>query len=93
MSNKKYKRKKPLRYGENPHQKGYWLEEKSDDPLAIGAFEKIQGKELSFNNYLDIDAVLEYLSFIGQIEPACVVVKHGNACGASVAVSINKAFA
>lgn len=81
-----------LRYGENPHQKGWVWKEKTKDPLAFFNFQQLQGKQLSFNNYLDIDAAVECLSFIGQKSAACVVVKHTNPCGVSIDADIKKAF-
>lgn len=81
-----------LRYGENPHQQGWFWREKAQDPLAIFNFKQIQGKELSFNNYLDIDAVINTICFIGQKMPTCVVIKHTNPCGASLDKDISKAF-
>ena len=75
-----------LRYGENPHQKAAWYVERSDDaPYTI-----LQGKELSFTNLLDIDAasriVLEFS------EPAAVVIKHTNPCGAATGESAADAY-
>jgi len=68
-----------LRYGENPHQKASWYAE--DPPSALGAAQVLQGKELSYTNLLDLDAaariVLEF------DEPAAVVIKHTNPCGAA----------
>lgn len=81
-----------LRYGENPHQKGLFFAFDSKDKLAISRFKILQGKELSFNNLLDIDAVLNVISRIGKIKPAAVVVKHGNPCGAALAKDIKEAF-
>ncbi|MFN3952746.1 MAG: bifunctional phosphoribosylaminoimidazolecarboxamide formyltransferase/IMP cyclohydrolase [Thermaurantimonas sp.] len=62
-----------LRYGENPHQKG-WFEGNLDEII-----EQISGKELSYNNLLDLDAALSYLNEFEQT--TCVIVKHNNACG------------
>lgn len=81
-----------LRYGENPHQEGFFLEADSDDPLALQRFTKLQGKEVSFNNYLDMDGALYAIAQIGTERPACVVVKHTNPCGAAVADSIIDAY-
>lgn len=67
-----------LRYGENPHQKAWWYSQ-------VGArngwqnAHVIQGKELSYNNLLDLDAAQNCLSAFGST--ACVVVKHNNPCG------------
>lgn len=86
------KAERPLRYGENPHQDGFFLEGESDDPLALQRFEKVQGKEISFNNYLDADGALYAIAQIGVEKPACVVIKHTNPCGAAVADDIVVAY-
>jgi phosphoribosylaminoimidazolecarboxamide formyltransferase / IMP cyclohydrolase len=63
----------PLRYGENPHQKGIFY----GDPDLI--FKKLHGKELSYNNFLDLDAAL---SLIDEFRiPTYAIIKHNNACG------------
>ena len=64
---------KPMRYGENPHQKGYFF----GDFEAM--FDQLHGKEISYNNLLDIDAAV---SLIEEFEDTTVaVLKHNNACG------------
>lgn len=64
-----------LRYGENPHQKGFFF----GDLEAM--FNKLHGKELSYNNLLDVDAAVNLMNeFIGD-EPTFAVLKHNNACG------------
>lgn len=69
------------RYGENPHQRAAFYA----DPLAAGpglaTAEQLQGKELSYNNLLDLDAALAIAADFP--EPAAAVVKHGNPCGAA----------
>lgn len=65
----------PLRYGENPHQKGVFY----GDSGKI--FEKIHGKEISYNNLLDIDSALALIDEFS--ETTYVVIKHNNACGAA----------
>ncbi|MCX7862024.1 MAG: bifunctional phosphoribosylaminoimidazolecarboxamide formyltransferase/IMP cyclohydrolase [Bacteroidales bacterium] len=62
-----------LRYGENPHQQGWFLGNFSD------LFEKIQGQEISYNNILDIDAAMHLISEFD--EPTAAIIKHTNACG------------
>ncbi len=62
-----------LRYGENPHQKG-WFVGKLDD-----VFEKIQGQEISYNNLLDVDAGIHLLK--EYTEPTIAILKHNNTCG------------
>jgi len=66
----------PLRYGENPHQAAYFHGKMSE------VFTQIQGKELSYNNLLDIDAALRLIAdFSGT---GCAILKHNNACGAAL---------
>ncbi|MBI5122518.1 bifunctional phosphoribosylaminoimidazolecarboxamide formyltransferase/IMP cyclohydrolase [Candidatus Roizmanbacteria bacterium] len=82
-----------LRYGENPHQEGiFFRDQNSEDKLGLGTFKIVQGKETSYNNYLDLDAGLQTISLIGNDKPACVILKHTNPCGAAVADTITDAF-
>lgn len=64
---------KTMRYGENPHQKGYFFGE--FDKL----FEQLHGKEISYNNLLDIDAAVSLIAEFS--EPTFAILKHNNACG------------
>jgi len=81
------------RYGENPHQKGaFYIESKNRDPLAIQRFRKLQGKEISFNNLSDINGAILALSYLGGKKAACVIVKHGNPCGAAYGKDAKEAF-
>lgn len=76
-------RKMVLRYGENPHQQAA-LYARSDCPGAsVVAARQLHGKELSYNNYLDLDSALAIVRQFS--EPAASVVKHNNPCGAAVA--------
>ena len=82
-----------LRYGENPHQKAAFYRNSSGSDNAthgIANGTQLQGKELSFNNIGDADAALECVSQFS--EPACVIVKHANPCGVSVAQDISVAY-
>lgn len=63
----------PLRYGENPHQKGVFF----GDPEE--SFRKLHGKEISYNNLLDIDSALNLIDEFGA--STYVIIKHNNACG------------
>ena len=63
----------PLRYGENPHQKGVFF---GNTDLI---FDKLHGKEISFNNLLDIEAAIDLIDEFS--EPTCAIIKHNNACG------------
>lgn len=74
-----------LRYGENPHQPARWMRERG----ATSGWHQakvLQGKELSFNNLLDLQAALETLREF-QKDPACVAVKHNNPCGVAIGKS------
>jgi phosphoribosylaminoimidazolecarboxamide formyltransferase/IMP cyclohydrolase len=62
-----------LRYGENPHQKGVFY----GDPDQV--FDKLHGKEISYNNLLDLDAALNLIDEFH--DTTCVIIKHNNACG------------
>jgi phosphoribosylaminoimidazolecarboxamide formyltransferase / IMP cyclohydrolase len=69
-----------LRYGENPHQRGALYREVGG-PGVLGGAEVLQGKEMSFNNWLDTWAAYDLA--IALTEHACVIVKHNNPCGAA----------
>ena len=83
-----------LRYGENPHQRaGFYYEStlKADDSRAcIANAEQLHGKELSYNNILDLDSALNLAREFTA--PAAVVVKHNNPCGAATAGTLAEAF-
>jgi len=80
-----------LRYGENPHQQGGWFVEPNADPATLAAAEVLGGKELSYNNLLDLDAAL---SIVREFpDPAAVVIKHNNPCGCAVGTTQAEAFA
>ena len=86
---------KDLRYGENPHQKASLYSEFQEDSRAgIFDYEQIHGKELSFNNLIDIDSAL---SIAGVFDlPCTAVIKHTNPCGVGVdedlSISLKKAL-
>ncbi|MFM8524299.1 MAG: bifunctional phosphoribosylaminoimidazolecarboxamide formyltransferase/IMP cyclohydrolase [Cyanobacteriota bacterium] len=70
-----------LRYGENPHQSATWH---SLPEAGWGAARQLQGKELSYNNLIDLEAALATVrefGYGGAVQPAAVVVKHTNPCG------------
>jgi phosphoribosylaminoimidazolecarboxamide formyltransferase/IMP cyclohydrolase len=73
-----------LRYGENPHQSAIWY---SHGGAGWGAARQLQGKELSYNNLLDLEAALASVREFGYgpgAEPAAVVIKHTNPCGVAI---------
>jgi phosphoribosylaminoimidazolecarboxamide formyltransferase/IMP cyclohydrolase len=75
-----------LRYGENPHQKGYFFGD------FEGMFEKLHGKALSYNNLLDVDAAVNLMNeFIGEA-PTFAVLKHNNACGVAQRSNLHQAY-
>ena len=81
---------KELRYGENPHQRGFLFGDPFEE-IGIAKAEILQGKEMSYNNYLDADsAVRVALEFPN--EPVCVIVKHMNPCGVAVEKDLLEAF-
>jgi phosphoribosylaminoimidazolecarboxamide formyltransferase/IMP cyclohydrolase len=79
-----------LRYGENPHQKAAFYIDPASRRASVATAEVLHGKELSFNNILDLDSALNLVREFGQ--PAAVVVKHNNPCGAAVSASLAEAF-
>jgi phosphoribosylaminoimidazolecarboxamide formyltransferase/IMP cyclohydrolase len=83
-----------LRYGENPHQAAVWF---GGNETGLGGGRQLQGKELSYNNLLDLDAALATVREFGygetQEQPAAVVVKHTNPCGVAVAATGSEALA
>ena len=79
-----------MRYGENPHQRAAFYEAPDASPASIAQATKIQGKELSFNNVADADAALECVRAFA--EPACVIVKHANPCGAALGETLATAY-
>ena len=88
--NVQYFKTQEMRYGENPHQKAAFYTEANPTEASVATAVQLQGKELSFNNIADTDAALECVKQFDQ--PACVIVKHANPCGVSVAVDISIAY-
>ncbi len=79
-----------LRYGENPHQSAAFYREIGSRGASVASARVLQGKDLSFNNIADADTAIECVRQFE--EPACVIVKHANPCGVSVAASIGEAY-
>jgi len=77
----KFEKVQSLRYGENPHQKASFYKDKSINVVGISNARQLHGKELSFNNIIDLDAALEIVKEFK--EPAASVIKHTNPCGAA----------
>jgi phosphoribosylaminoimidazolecarboxamide formyltransferase/IMP cyclohydrolase len=79
-----------LRYGENPHQAAAAYRTLEGNSPSVMNAEQMQGKELSFNNLLDLDAALRLASDFR--EPVCGAVKHGNPCGVGTGRDAREAF-
>ncbi|HTQ95775.1 MAG TPA: bifunctional phosphoribosylaminoimidazolecarboxamide formyltransferase/IMP cyclohydrolase [Candidatus Acidoferrum sp.] len=84
------RRKQELRYGENPHQAGALYVPAGKPPEGLAAAKQLQGKELSYNNYVDLEAAR---STVAEFEgPAAVIIKHNNPCGAAEQKSLLDAY-
>ena len=86
-----YEKVQDLRYGENPHQRAAFYSDLGSTAYSVAAARKVQGKELSFNNILDLDAAWRLVADIH--DPACVIVKHTNPCGTAMGAGAQDAFA
>jgi phosphoribosylaminoimidazolecarboxamide formyltransferase/IMP cyclohydrolase len=75
-----------LRYGENPHQKGFFFGE--FDKM----FTKLHGKELSYNNLLDVDAAVNLILEFKENDPTFAILKHNNACGLATRSNMAEAY-
>lgn len=75
-----------LRYGENPHQKGFFF----GDFDAM--FTKLHGKELSYNNLLDVDAAVNLIAEFKDNDPTFAILKHNNACGLATRKTMREAY-
>lgn len=75
-----------LRYGENPHQKGYFYGDLEE------LFDKVHGKELSYNNLLDVDAAVNLMGEFKNDDPTFAILKHNNACGLATRSTIKQAY-
>jgi phosphoribosylaminoimidazolecarboxamide formyltransferase/IMP cyclohydrolase len=77
---------KVLRYGENPHQKGFFFGD------FDSMFTKLHGKELSYNNLLDVDAAVNLMSEFKDDDPTFAILKHNNACGLATRDTLHQAY-
>lgn len=76
-----------LRYGENPHQRGWF----HGDFEAM--FDQLHGKELSYNNLLDVDAAVQLMAEFKDNDPTFAILKHNNACGLATRPTLAQAYA
>lgn len=88
--NLSFSRISSLRYGENPHMKAAVYREPLQTGLSLVDAKILQGKAMSFNNYLDSSAVIDLSKEF--TEPAVVIVKHNNPCGVALDASISAAY-
>jgi phosphoribosylaminoimidazolecarboxamide formyltransferase/IMP cyclohydrolase len=79
-----------MRYGENPHQQAALYRTSDLDIHEDFKFEQLGGKELSYNNIVDMGSAYELVSEFRQ--PACAIIKHTNPCGAAIADNISNAY-
>ena len=86
-----YEKVLDLRYGENPHQQGAFYSRAGAGPHLLEGVNQLHGKELSYNNLLDLSSARELVEDFD--EPACAIVKHNNPCGCAVADSAEQAYA
>ena len=77
---------KVLRYGENPHQKGFFFGDFDE------MFTKLHGKELSYNNLLDVDAAVTLMNEFKNDAPTFAILKHNNACGLAQRETLHQAY-
>ena len=84
------RKQQELRYGENPHQAAALYISAGRAPEGLAAAKQLQGKELSYNNYVDLEAAR---SLVAEFErPAAVIIKHNNPCGAAQQSSLLDAY-
>jgi phosphoribosylaminoimidazolecarboxamide formyltransferase/IMP cyclohydrolase len=79
-----------LRYGENPHQKAALYVPAGQPAVGLAGAEQLQGKELSYNNLVDLDAAWRLVEEFDA--PACAIIKHNNPCGTAEQASLCEAY-
>ncbi|ANV84279.1 bifunctional phosphoribosylaminoimidazolecarboxamide formyltransferase/IMP cyclohydrolase [Picosynechococcus sp. PCC 7003] len=80
-----------LRYGENPHQKATWYKT-GTQASGWAAAEKLQGKELSYNNLVDLEAARRIIAEFPDGDPAVAILKHTNPCGVALGSTLQEAY-
>jgi phosphoribosylaminoimidazolecarboxamide formyltransferase/IMP cyclohydrolase len=85
-----YVKHSDLRYGENPHQRGAYYAERGAPTHLLAGVRQLHGKELSFNNLLDLASARELVEDF--VEPACAIVKHNNPCGCALGEDAQGAY-
>jgi len=85
-----YEKVLDLPYGENPHQRAAYYSQVGDRMHVLSMVSQHHGKQMSFNNLVDLDAARR---LVGELDvPACVIVKHNNPCGVAVAATAQDAY-
>jgi phosphoribosylaminoimidazolecarboxamide formyltransferase/IMP cyclohydrolase len=79
-----------LRYGENPHQRASFYRWGGQPPHGLAAARQLQGKELSYNNIVDLQAAWDLIHEFS--DPACCIIKHTNPCGTAIGNSLREAY-
>jgi phosphoribosylaminoimidazolecarboxamide formyltransferase/IMP cyclohydrolase len=80
-----------LRYGENPHQSATWYQT-GRQATGWASAEKLQGKELSYNNLVDLEAARRLITEFDATEPAAAILKHTNPCGVALGDTLAQAY-
>ena len=86
----RFDRRSALRYGENPHQRAAFYADPTAAGPSLASAKILHGKELSYNNLLDLDSALRLIRLFS--EPAATILKHNNPCGAAEAGTLDEAF-
>src|SRR5689334_7605997 len=86
-----YEKVTDLSYGENPHQRAAFYQQSGSRMHVLSMVRQLGGKELSFNNVLDLNAAR---MLVAEFElPACAIIKHNNPCGSAVGGTVLDAYA
>lgn len=85
-----YEKVQPLRYGENPHQAAAFYREKNISGFGVANARQLHGKELSFNNIVDVEAAYNIVAEFDK--PAATIVKHTNPCGTGIGETLAEAY-
>ncbi len=88
--NLSFKKKQELRYGENPHQKAAFYKDPFIDKCCITSARQLHGKELSYNNILDMENAFQLIKEFN--EPVAAIIKHNTPSGVAVRKSVDEAF-
>jgi phosphoribosylaminoimidazolecarboxamide formyltransferase / IMP cyclohydrolase len=86
----KYEKLQDLRYGENPHQTAAFYRKPGTVETSVATARQLHGKELSYNNIIDLDSALEIVRAFE--EPVCSIIKHNNPCGVARATTLLAAY-